>query len=153
MRKAKLSDMQRKLQDLRKAPQDGPATGPKAKRGRKSTRGGGAKGQRNGDLEGMIQAISRSQGVIEFEMDGTILTANDNFLDIMGYTLDEVQGQHHSIFADEEVAQSAEYKEFWATLNRGEFIAAEFKRRGKGGRDVWLQATYNPILDAQGKPA
>ena len=106
----------------------------------------------NANYEGQINAIQKSQGVIEFEMDGTILTANDNFLDMMGYTLDEVQGKHHSMFADEEVARSAEYKEFWATLNRGEFVAAEFKRRGKAGNEVWLQAIYNPILDLNGKP-
>ena len=112
----------------------------------------GPPGQHNADYEGQIEAIRKSQGMIEFEMDGTIITANDSFLDMMGYTLDEVQGEHHGIFADEEVRQSTEYKEFWATLNRGEYVAAEFRRLGKGGKDVWLQASYNPILDLDGKP-
>jgi methyl-accepting chemotaxis protein len=106
----------------------------------------------NADYEGQIEAIRKSQGVIEFEMDGTIITANDNFLNFMGYTLGEVQGKHHGIFADDQVRQSAEYKEFWATLNRGEYVTAEFKRLGKGGKEVWLQASYNPILDLNGKP-
>ncbi|MFT5108069.1 MAG: methyl-accepting chemotaxis protein, partial [Pseudoalteromonas tetraodonis] len=106
----------------------------------------------NAEYEGQIEAILKSQGVIEFEMDGTIITSNDNFLDVMGYTLDEVQGKHHSIFADDQDRQSPEYKEFWATLNRGEYVAAEFRRLGKGGKEVWLQASYNPILDLNGKP-
>ena len=108
--------------------------------------------QDSADYEGQIEAIRKSQGVIEFEMDGTIITANDNFLAMMGYTLAEVQGKHHGIFADEQVRQSAEYREFWATLNRGEYVTAEFKRLGKGGKEVWLQASYNPILDLNGKP-
>ncbi len=108
--------------------------------------------QRTLELDGQIDAIRKSQAVIEFKMDGTIITANDNFLNAMGYTLAEVQGKHHGMFADEQVRQSAEYKEFWATLNRGEYVTAEFKRIGKGGREVWLQASYNPILDLNGKP-
>ena len=70
----------------------------------------------------------------------------------MGYTLDEVKGRHHSIFVDEAYRHSPEYKEFWATLNRGEYQTAEYKRIGKGGREVWIQASYNPILDLNGKP-
>jgi methyl-accepting chemotaxis protein len=107
---------------------------------------------RNADFEGQLSAINQSQAVIAFNMDGTIIHANDNFLQAMGYTLDEVRGKHHSIFVDDDVRQSAEYREFWETLNRGEYIAAEFKRRGKGGTDVWIQASYNPILDLNGKP-
>ena len=108
--------------------------------------------RRNVDLEGQIAAINRSQAVIEFQMDGTIVTANQNFLKPMGYTLDEVRGRHHSMFVDDATRDSAEYADFWATLNRGDYIAREFKRLGKEGREVWIQASYNPILDASGKP-
>ena len=101
---------------------------------------------------GYIDAINRSQSVIEFEMDGTIISANENFLSMMGYSLDEIVGQHHSMFADPEFAASDEYREFWAALKRGEYQAAEFKRLGKNGREVWLQASYNPIFDRNGKP-
>ncbi len=80
--------------------------------------------QRTLELEGQIDAIRKSQAVIEFKMDGTIITANDNFLDTMGYTLAEVQGKHHGMFADEQVRQSAEFMVFLATLNRGEYISA-----------------------------
>ncbi|MHC5113959.1 MAG: methyl-accepting chemotaxis protein [Planctomycetota bacterium] len=104
------------------------------------------------DSQGQLCAISRSQAVIEFNMDGTIITANENFLGPMGYSLAEVRGNHHSMFVDDAYGQSAEYREFWAKLNRGEYIAAEFKRLGKGGRPVWIQASYNPILDDEGRP-
>ena len=97
-------------------------------------------------------AINRSQAVIEFKMDGTIITANQNFLDAMGYRLDEIQGKHHQMFAPPELRGSEEYKAFWASLNRGEFQAAEYKRIAKGGREVWIQASYNPIMDDAGKP-
>ncbi len=107
----------------------------------------------NADFEGQIAAIHKSQAVIEFQMDGTIITANDLFCNVMGYSLDEIQGKHHSMFAEPEFAGSAEYKEFWEALNRGEFQAAEYKRIGKGGKEVWIQASYNPILDLNGKPA
>jgi methyl-accepting chemotaxis protein len=102
--------------------------------------------------QGQIEAISRSQAVIEFNLDGTIITANDNFLNAMGYRLDEVKGRHHSMFVEEKEKQSAAYREFWAALNRGEFQAAQYKRVGKGGKEVWIQASYNPILDLNGKP-
>jgi methyl-accepting chemotaxis protein len=97
-------------------------------------------------------AISKSQAVIEFEMDGTIITANQNFLDALGYRLEEIKGKHHSMFAAPDVRDSAEYRKFWADLNRGEFQSGEYKRLGKGGREVWIQASYNPILDRSGKP-
>ena len=97
-------------------------------------------------------AINRSQAVIEFRMDGTIITANQNFLDAMGYRLDEIQGKHHQMFAPPDLRGSEAYKAFWASLNRGEFQSAEYKRIGKGGREVWIQASYNPILDDSGKP-
>ena len=101
----------------------------------------------NMDYHGQIVAIGRSQAVIEFTPDGTILNANDNFLKTMGYTKEEVVGKHHSMFADSEYAQSQEYKDFWKKLQRGEYMAGEFKRFGKGGKEVWIQASYNPIID------
>jgi methyl-accepting chemotaxis protein len=97
-------------------------------------------------------AINRSQAVIEFRMDGTIITANQNFLDAMGYRLDEIQGKHHQMFAPPDLRGSEAYKVFWASLNRGEFQAGEYKRVGKGGREIWIQASYNPIMDNAGKP-
>ncbi|MGC9987394.1 MAG: PAS domain S-box protein [Terriglobales bacterium] len=107
---------------------------------------------RNADYAGQIAAVSKAQAVIEFKMDGTVIAANDNFLKALGYTLDEVKGKHHSMFVDDAYRQSADYKEFWAKLNRGEYVADEFKRIGKGGREVWILASYNPILDLSGKP-
>ena len=92
------------------------------------------------DLQAQIEAISRSQAVIEFDMEGRILTANDNFLTAMGDTLHEVAGQHHRMFIDPTDAASDAYREFWATLNRGELVSGEFMRLSKGGRPVWLQA-------------
>jgi len=104
------------------------------------------------DSQGQIDAIGKSQAVIHFNLDGTIITANDNFLKTLGYRLDEIQGRHHSMFVEEKEKQSAAYREFWAALNRGEFKAAEYKRIGKGGKEVWIQASYNPIFDLNGKP-
>src|SRR5579872_3387003 len=104
------------------------------------------------DYKGQIAAINKAQAVIEFNMDGVVISANDNFLNALGYTLAEVKGKHHSMFVDEAYKQSAAYKEFWAKLNRGEYDAAEYKRIGKGGKEVWIQASYNPILDLEGKP-
>ena len=106
----------------------------------------------NADYAGQIAAISKSQAVIEFQMDGTIIQANENFLSVMGYTLSEVKGKPHSLFVDEVYKRSPEYKEFWAKLNRGEYQSDEFKRIGKGGKEVWIQASYNPIMDLNGKP-
>ena len=97
-------------------------------------------------------AISKSQAVIEFNMDGTIITANQNFLDTLGYRLDEIQGKHHSMFVVAEERGGAEYRTFWANLNRGEYQAAEYKRIAKGGAEVWIQASYNPILDSSNRP-
>jgi PAS domain S-box-containing protein len=101
---------------------------------------------------GQLEAIGRASAVIEFRMDGTVITANGNFLQALGYTLDEIKGKHHSMFVDETYRHSAGYKEFWAKLNQGEYVADEFKRIGKGGKEVWIQASYNPILDLNGKP-
>lgn len=107
---------------------------------------------RNTDYAGQIEAINRSQCVIEFEIDGTIISANDNFLSLMGYELGEIIGKHHRIFADPDFSASDAYQEFWASLARGEYQAAEFKRLGKNNREVWIQASYNPIFDQTGKP-
>ena len=96
---------------------------------------------------GKIDAISRVQGMVEFSLDGTILTANDNFLNALGYRLDEVQGRHHRLFVDTTFAESDEYRDFWATLGKGQPIAQECKRIGKGGKIVSIQASYNPIFD------
>jgi methyl-accepting chemotaxis protein len=90
--------------------------------------------------------------VIEFNMDGTIITANENFLSTLGYTLEEIQGKHHRMFVEPAFGKGAEYKEFWGKLNRGEYESAEYKRLGKGGNVVWIQASYNPIQDLNGKP-
>ena len=105
------------------------------------------------DSKSQIEAISKSQAVIEFSMDGTVLTANANFLNVLGYSLDEIRGRHHRMFVDAAYANSPEYTEFWLRLGRGEYQAAEYKRIGKGGKEVWIQASYNPILDRNGKPA
>jgi methyl-accepting chemotaxis protein len=111
-----------------------------------------AKKIRSMEYAGKIDAILRAQAVIEFNMDGTIITANENFLKTMGYSLAEIQGKHHSMFAEQAVRESAEYREFWAKLNRGEYSADEYKRIGKGGKEIWIQASYNPILDLNNKP-
>ena len=105
-----------------------------------------------GDLEAIYQALDRVQAIIEFELDGTVITANKNFLDIFGYRLEEVVGKHHRIFCSRGYAESAEYDGFWQRLGRGEYEAGEFRRIGKDGADVWLQASYNPILDIEGRP-
>ncbi|WP_313616292.1 PAS domain-containing methyl-accepting chemotaxis protein [Agrobacterium sp.] len=99
---------------------------------------------------GKINAISRAQAVIEFTTTGQIITANHNFLNCLGYTLDEIKGKHHSMFCEASFRDSADYAQFWKKLAAGEFIAQEFKRIGKGGRPVWIQASYNPILDEEG---
>ncbi|WP_081367489.1 PAS domain S-box protein [Alteromonas mediterranea] len=108
--------------------------------------------QKNADYEGQITAINKSQAVIEFDLDGQILTANDNFLSAMGYSLDEIKGQHHSMFVDPSYKLSNEYATFWQSLKAGEHSDGEYKRIGKGGREIWIRATYNPIIDSSGKP-
>ncbi len=104
------------------------------------------------DQQGQMAAINRSQAVIEFALDGKILTANENFLEVVGYTLDEVRGQKHTMFVDPATRTSSEYLQFWDALRRGEYVSGQFRRTAKGGREVWLQASYNPILDGDGKP-
>src|ERR1700712_4276998 len=111
----------------------------------------GAKSTARDDAE-QVAAISRSQAVIQFQMDGTIITANENFLKTLGYTLAEIQGKHHSMFVEIGERESHAYREFWVKLNRGEYQAAEYKRVGNGGKEIWIQASYNPILDGSGKP-
>ena len=103
-------------------------------------------------VQGQIGAVNSALATIEFDMDGTIVTANENFLRTMGYRLDEVVGRHHSIFVAEGERDTADYRDFWLKLNRGETQAREFKRIGKGGREIWLQGTYAPILDGKGVP-
>src|ERR1700744_5971967 len=104
------------------------------------------------DAAAQLAALHKSQAVIEFKLDGTIITANQNFLGAMGYSLVEGAGQHHRMFVDPAEANSADYREFWGKLNRGEFQAAEFKRLAKGGREIWIEASYNPVKDRNGKP-
>ncbi|MDE2388930.1 MAG: PAS domain-containing protein, partial [Betaproteobacteria bacterium] len=102
--------------------------------------------------EGKVAAISRSQGIIEFDLTGSVLDANENFLQLMGYTLHEIKGQHHRIFVDKDEANSGAYRAFWQKLGEGEFYSGEYLRLGKNGKRIWIQATYNPILDLHGKP-
>ncbi len=104
------------------------------------------------DLEAKLAALDKSQAVIEFNLDGTVVTANENFLNVLGYRLDEIQGKHHSLFVDPVYRDSSEYRKFWDDLRAGIFQAAQYKRIGKGGKEVWIEATYNPIMDKNGKP-
>jgi methyl-accepting chemotaxis protein len=99
-----------------------------------------------------LSSINKAWSAIEYKPDGTILAANENFLSLMGYRLADIEGRHHSIFVDSEYAKSEEYRTFWDRLNRGEFIAQKYKRKGAGGKDVWIQTNYIPVLDAKGKP-
>ncbi len=107
---------------------------------------------KDADYLGKVNAISKSQAVIEFEMDGTVITANENFLNALGYRLDEIKGKHHSLFVESAYKASDAYRQFWASLNRGEYQAAQYKRIGKNGKEVWIEASYNPIFDLNGKP-
>ncbi|CFX02009.1 PAS domain S-box protein [Candidatus Filomicrobium marinum] len=107
---------------------------------------------KSGELLAKLQALDKSQAVIEFDLNGTILTANENFLHTVGYTLQEIQGKHHSIFVSDKDRTGAEYRNFWEGLNRGKFQSGEFKRIGKSGKEIWIQATYNPLLDSSKRP-
>lgn len=104
------------------------------------------------EFQGQIEAIGKSQAVIHFELDGTIIDANKNFLDTLGYSLSEIKGQHHRMFVEPSLANSAEYAEFWRGLAEGRFQSGEYKRLGKGGKEIWISASYNPILDSEGVP-
>ncbi len=98
--------------------------------------------------EGIINALLRSTAVIEFNLKGEVLNANPNFLNSMGYSFEQIKGKHHSMFCDPQEANSLAYKDFWAKLNRGEYVASRFKRVDSMGRPVWLEASYNPVHDA-----
>lgn len=104
------------------------------------------------ELRALVAAMDRSQAVIEFKLDGTILKANANFLSALGYRAEEVVGQHHRIFVPPAEAASAEYRAFWDELNSGQFVARKFLRVTKQGAECWIQASYNPVLDENGKP-
>ncbi|WP_184627541.1 methyl-accepting chemotaxis protein [Xanthomonas arboricola] len=104
------------------------------------------------DFEGRIDAIDKVMAVIEFSLDGTVLDANENFLAVMGYRLDEIRGKHHGMFVDAQTRQSAAYRAFWEKLGRGAFDAGRYKRLNKDGSEVWIQASYNPVLDEHGRP-
>ena len=101
--------------------------------------------------QSLLNAINRSMAVIEFTQDGEIVTANDNFLQAMGYRLDEIKGKHHRMFCSPEVASSQQYEQAWQRLNRGEFLSDIFQRVTRSGHTIWLRATYNPLYDANGK--
>ncbi len=114
---------------------------------------GASEGNRQAEeLQRVLDAVDKVQATIEFQLDGTIVTANANFLDTLGYRLSDIKGKHHEMFVTPEYARSEAYSKFWATLRRGEFVAGEFCRIGKGGKEVWIQASYNPILDERGRP-
>ena len=111
-----------------------------------------ARDEKDADFRGQIAAIGRAQAVIEFDLDGKVLDINDNFARTMGYSRAEVVGRHHSLFVESAVSGSAGYRAFWDKLKRGEYEVGNFKRLAKGGREVWLTASYNPITDVNGKP-
>ncbi|RZK97111.1 MAG: PAS domain S-box protein, partial [Methylobacterium sp.] len=104
------------------------------------------------ETDAKLAALDKSQGIIEFNLDGTVISANPNFLAVIGYDLAEIRGQHHSLFVEPTQRDTAAYAAFWAKLRRGEYEAAQYKRVAKGGREVWIEASYNPILDGAGKP-
>ncbi|MGB9989794.1 methyl-accepting chemotaxis protein [Massilia sp. SM-13] len=111
-----------------------------------------AERQRNAEYQSLVAAIGKAQAVIEFDMGGHVLTANDNFLAVMGYELSDIKGEHHRVFCEDDYAASVDYRKFWQKLNRGEFDSGRYKRVGNNGKVIWIQATYNPILDLNGKP-
>jgi len=104
------------------------------------------------DSAAKLEALGKSLAIIEFAMDGTILDANPNFLALLGYELDDVKGKHHAMFVTQDDLDSRAYKEFWRALRRGQFQSAEYKRIGRGRREIWIQATYNPVLNGRGEP-
>ena len=110
-----------------------------------------AKVRQEQEQNSLINALNRSMAVIEFNLQGEVLTANDNFLSTLGYRLEDIRGKHHRLFCSREEADSADYKSFWAQLNRGEFVSGRFQRLGRDGQPIWLRATYNPIFDARGR--
>lgn len=108
--------------------------------------------QKNADYSGQLSAIDKVMGIIEFDLKGNILNVNKNFMELTGYSENEIVGNHHGMFVDPEYSSSEEFKAFWDKLGRGEMMAGQYKRIGKGGKEIWLQASYNPIFDASGKP-
>ena len=104
------------------------------------------------EAKGQVDAIHRVQAVVEFTLDGTILTANGNFLETFGYTLEEIRGRHHRMFVEPSYAASEQYRQHWDKLANGDYVAGQYQRYGKGGREIWIQASYNPIFNADGKP-
>jgi len=111
-----------------------------------------AQKQKAADYEGQLNAVSKAQAVIEFSLDGRVLDANENFCRVLDYSLEEIRGKHHSMFVEPAYRDSAEYRAFWDKLGRGQYDAGQYKRIGKGGKEVWIQASYNPIMDMNGKP-
>ena len=111
----------------------------------------GFKRAHEANSDAVLDALSQSLAIIEFDPNGTILTANENFCRALGYELSEIKGRHHSIFVQPDYATSQDYAHFWAKLKNGDFDAREYKRIAKGGRGIWIQATYNPIKDRRGK--
>ena len=107
---------------------------------------------RSYDAQARLRALDRSQAIIEFDLQGTILTANENFLKTLGYSLNEIQGKHHSMFVDPAYVSSHDYRDFWSNLGRGTFQSGEFKRLGKNNKEIWIQASYNPIMNANNQP-
>ncbi|BCZ19085.1 hypothetical protein NHP190012_07270 [Helicobacter sp. NHP19-012] len=107
--------------------------------------------RRNHELDAIYNAIDRSMAIIEFDTDCKVITANENFLKLMGYTLEEIKGKHHSMFCDQKLVSSPLYKQGWDQLRSGQFKQGKFKRIAKGGKELYLEATYNPVLDNQGK--
>lgn len=108
--------------------------------------------ERTAAFEGMARAIDLSQAVVEFDLKGNVIKANDNFLHAFGYRREDLVGQHHATLCDEELVRSSSYRSFWNKLGSGEFASGRFLRHGRDGREIWIQATYNPILNAEGRP-
>lgn len=106
----------------------------------------------SGDLPGIVAALDRSMAVITFAVTGEILHANANFLDALGYRLADIVGRHHRLFVEPEMAVAPDYQEFWQRLGAGQFVAGQFLRRHANGDDVWIEASYNPVLDRKGRP-
>ncbi|ANV98487.1 hypothetical protein BBW65_06605 [Helicobacter enhydrae] len=107
--------------------------------------------QKANESRDTLNAVNRSMATIEFDINGSIISANENFLKTVNYTLDEIKGKHHRIFCEPSFVQSKDYTQFWERLRRGEFVAGKFKRLGKDNKEVWLEASYNPILDSNGR--
>ena len=108
--------------------------------------------KKQSDNQGLVSALNKVQAVIEFKLDGTILTANQNFLKALGYSLEEIRGKHHRIFCDPEYVKTEEYTNLWKKLASGSHEVGEFNRFTKDGKEIWINASYNPVLNSEGKP-